>query len=622
MFTNVKGGGAHGHRDYNSITMVGYGNTLLADSGYFEYDTSDAFRQWGVSTEAHNTVLINNQNQVKGDYEANNYLYTGTIHDFVTNKEFDYLQQSTPNNTTYGEHMRTITFIKPGLVLVSDRMVPKDNTKINNYKQLWHMYPEANMQVDSNKMTVKSNFAEGGNIVISSAEGETSALKSKIGWYSKIYGKSEDGLYAYVEKNSVGTTYLDAALVTMPEGSSDSVTSERLTTQANATAMKLSLLQNGDSFTGYYYLSYDENGGSFGPYETDAQMAYIQLDAEGNVYLIVLKDGSYIKETASGKIIFKSDEKQEELYIDFSGRDINITGNVELLSSAKILANEDAGVLYIGSQSYSYDVIDGYIVNIGNGSFIGEETEEETDIKGVTSNKDNKEEEDKDNEENKDNQENKEDEEKKPASSGGGGGSGSSSGGGMSGGSISGGNAAAGNVVFGDTVGHWAREYIIDLKNKNIVTGDENGNFNPNNQITRAEFIAIVTRALGMGNPEYQGTFADVSHANWYAKPVQAALSGGLISQDEQFRPNAPITRQEMAKIIAEAKKLSEKIESPESHTDKYSDKDSIAQWARGYVGLITASGLMSGREDGGFYPNDNSTRAEAATVISRMIKQ
>ena len=69
MFTNVKGGGAHGHRDYNSITMVGYGNTLLADSGYFEYDTSDAFRQWGVSTEAHNTVLINNQNQV------NNHLF-------------------------------------------------------------------------------------------------------------------------------------------------------------------------------------------------------------------------------------------------------------------------------------------------------------------------------------------------------------------------------------------------------------------------------------------------------------------------------------------------------------------------------------------------------------------
>ena len=77
-----------------------------------------------------------------------------------------------------------------------------------------------------------------------------------------------------------------------------------------------------------------------------------------------------------------------------------------------------------------------------------------------------------------------------------------------------------------------------------------------------------------------------------------------------------------MAKIIAEALKLSEKYENPEIYLEGYTDKNSVSSWAKGYVGLITASGLMSGRDDGGFYPGDNATRAEAAAVISRMIKQ
>ena len=106
-----------------------------------------------------------------------------------------------------------------------------------------------------------------------------------------------------------------------------------------------------------------------------------------------------------------------------------------------------------------------------------------------------------------------------------------------------------------------------------------------------------------------------------YVQSISQALSEGLISKDVFVRPDAPITRQEMAKIISQAKKLSRDYNSSSEILEKYADSNLISEWAKEYVSLITSSGLMQGR-DSGFCPHDNSTRAEAATVISRMLSK
>jgi len=134
LFTNVRGGGQHGHQDYNAIILHAYGRRLLNDAGYFTYDSTDPYRIYGVSTKGHNTLVINDRSQ-RGLYTPENPKNTtGTVHEFVTNKAFDYLSQSTPNYE-YFDHRRTITFIKPDLFIVSDFVNPEDKTASNNYKQ-------------------------------------------------------------------------------------------------------------------------------------------------------------------------------------------------------------------------------------------------------------------------------------------------------------------------------------------------------------------------------------------------------------------------------------------------------------------------------------------------------
>ncbi len=659
LFTNVRGGGSHGHRDYNSITMIGYGNTLIADSGYFEYDTTDDYRQYGVSTEAHSTVWINETNQTSNyngkitdmNSATNARPSTGTIHSFVTNNAFDYLQQSTPNNYDFGNHMRTITYLKSDLFIVSDRMVPDAPSGSNNYKQLWHMYPEAypgetdaekeafvSGQVDGTSRKIYSSHKSGGNVIIASADTET---KWAPAWCAKLYAKVEYAPYFYYEVNAAGTTCLNTVIMAKGQGKDDDVSVETLYKDENTSALKLDMVQDSAKYTGYYLLSYDGSGGSFGPYETDAEMAYVQLNEDGLLYNVMLKGGTYIK-VSGGDYIFKTDSEQAAVSIDFSGSEMRVElekkeleveleeirdrdVNVASLEGTEILAYEQMTGLYINDDAYSYSLTGGYVTDIGEGNIATGEEEDNVKIEGVVGNT--------------------------PSVDSGtstdtstDGSSGSGGGGGGGGGSdkpdtdsektdtdTSDDTAKpAGEITednkenvkaFSDIKNHWAENYIADLQKKGIVNGDENGRFNPDNQITRAEFIAIVTRSMKLGEVPYKDVYSDVNDSDWYSQCILQALSAGIISKDIFFRPNAPITREEMAKIISEANNLDASYSASEEHLLNYADSDVISKWAKEYVALITQSGLMNGR-DNGFCPRDNSTRAEAATVISRMLSK
>ncbi|MFY9218616.1 MAG: S-layer homology domain-containing protein, partial [Tepidanaerobacteraceae bacterium] len=170
---------------------------------------------------------------------------------------------------------------------------------------------------------------------------------------------------------------------------------------------------------------------------------------------------------------------------------------------------------------------------------------------------------------------------------------------------------------FEDTKDHWARKEIGALAGKGIIKGKSEGIFDPDANITRAEFVALMTRAMGYGeNHGYTVPFMDVRENDWYYNPIAIAYNEGLVNGKSatEFDPNGKITRQEMAKIISNIMK--DKFHSQEKvdNLKAFKDFEEIASWARESAALCLREKIIGGISEGVFAPLENATRAQAAT--------
>lgn len=173
---------------------------------------------------------------------------------------------------------------------------------------------------------------------------------------------------------------------------------------------------------------------------------------------------------------------------------------------------------------------------------------------------------------------------------------------------------------FIDVRQHWAKAEIEDLAEQNIVKGSAEGLFLPDDNITRAEFLALLQRAAGAAEEPYTGTFTDVSAQDWYAGAVQFGISGGIVAKAEQFRPNDNITRAEMAKLLTETC-LRKGLSVPEGYQADYADVDRES-WYAPYIDAADYLDLIRGMENGMFAPQENATRAQGAVMIWRYLKK
>lgn len=172
---------------------------------------------------------------------------------------------------------------------------------------------------------------------------------------------------------------------------------------------------------------------------------------------------------------------------------------------------------------------------------------------------------------------------------------------------------------FNDTKNHWAFSDIEEMAKLGIAKGVAEKTFNPDGIITRAEFVTLVLRALELPETAYSGGFSDVNENDWFAPYVETAAKYKIISDTaDKFYPNTPVTRQEMAKIIAEAYKT-DGNELDMSKTPAFSDADDINAWAKGYVSAAFELGLIKGVGDNRFEPQRTATRAEAIVIIKRL---
>jgi len=183
-------------------------------------------------------------------------------------------------------------------------------------------------------------------------------------------------------------------------------------------------------------------------------------------------------------------------------------------------------------------------------------------------------------------------------------------------------------VTFADIQGHWAQEAIIDIGSRLIVSGTGNDNYEPDREITRAEFAAIVVRALGLRAGSGVSQFPDVTINSWYAGSIQTAVEYGLIFGYEtgNFGPNDPITREQAMTIIARAMiqtNLNTIFTAQQIATTlgAFADATDIADYAKAAVTACIQHGIVSGRTVTTVAPQAFISRAEVAVIVRRLLE-
>lgn len=174
-------------------------------------------------------------------------------------------------------------------------------------------------------------------------------------------------------------------------------------------------------------------------------------------------------------------------------------------------------------------------------------------------------------------------------------------------------------LPFDDITNSYAQKEIIRLAKLNIINGKAERTFEPQQPVTRAEFITMIVRLLRLEPVANDiAPFTDVRKGDWYVGWVQAGFNLGIVDGTHlgRFDPRKTISRQEVATIITRAVKLKE---TANDSYPTFADADNIATWAIPYVTMIEKSKLMIGQGNE-FRPNDDMTRQETAVVLDRVL--
>ncbi len=181
--------------------------------------------------------------------------------------------------------------------------------------------------------------------------------------------------------------------------------------------------------------------------------------------------------------------------------------------------------------------------------------------------------------------------------------------------------AETAQVGYTDIKDHWAEDTIETLTKFHYVNGLSFEQFAPNAKLTRAQFIKMVAD-LYDDEAEYDERFSDVASDSWFAKPIIKADNLGIIpdamKENGKINPDAVITREEAAAIAA---KVAIERGGKPGKEKTFTDSADISDWAVDSVSNAASLGMIVGYEDGSYKPKSNLTRAEAATILMRIIE-
>ena len=161
----------------------------------------------------------------------------------------------------------------------------------------------------------------------------------------------------------------------------------------------------------------------------------------------------------------------------------------------------------------------------------------------------------------------------------------------------------------------WARESVMQAAEQGLMQGYD-GKFDPQRNLTRAEWTAVLTRLLDLPMGEATAAFADVPPDAWYARSLAAAVAAGIVTgrSVDCFAPDDSISREELCVMLSRA------LQTEESTALVFDDAAEIAPWAAGSVAQMVQAGILQGRGDM-FDPRGTVTREMAAVVCLRVVE-
>ena len=176
------------------------------------------------------------------------------------------------------------------------------------------------------------------------------------------------------------------------------------------------------------------------------------------------------------------------------------------------------------------------------------------------------------------------------------------------------------DTSFNDIIYYpWAYNAITTLEEKGIVNRVSEQWYGPGQNITRGDYAMFLVRTLGLTEGADSENFADVDPNAEYAKELAIGKAAGIINGvgDNKFNPKAQITRQDMMTMTSRALKLAGAAD-----LGSFSDAGLIADYASAHVAAMVADGLIKGNADGTINPLGNTTRAEAAVIMQRLLNK
>ncbi len=188
---------------------------------------------------------------------------------------------------------------------------------------------------------------------------------------------------------------------------------------------------------------------------------------------------------------------------------------------------------------------------------------------------------------------------------------------------------ASGAAAFTDINGHWAEQDILLMASKGYVSGVGDGLFAPDAAVTRAQFAALLVKALGIAGQGGQAPlFSDVPDGYWGAAAIDAAAQHGLVSGvgNGLFQPDSPITREELAVMVVRAlqwKGAGADLtpEQVDQTLSGYTDAGQLDGWSREAVAACINRGLISGRSAASLSGQSDTSRAEAVVVLEKLLQ-
>lgn len=179
------------------------------------------------------------------------------------------------------------------------------------------------------------------------------------------------------------------------------------------------------------------------------------------------------------------------------------------------------------------------------------------------------------------------------------------------------------NISFADIDRHWAREAIQFVVERKLFNGISETIFSPDTSMTRGMFATVLGRLAKANADEFKSQFLDVDNDAWFAGSIAWAAENGIVKGvgNNKFAPDMPITREQLCVMIIRYADFADLKLTDKVIETSFADSDSISIWAADAVSTAQRAGLIKGRDENKFDPQNAVTRAEVAVILQRLIE-